>query len=330
MKRFIFFILLSLCCVTLSAQSSGGQVRRPSSTVKKKTSTGVTKKKPTVTTTKKSKARATNKQRRRQTYTYSNQYDSYDYSDWDTAAVDLVEADTAEYDYLDEIIQCMVEVEGGTFTMGAFGKYEKGAEEDEYPSHKVTLSDFFISAVPVTQAQWKAVMGNNPSSFIGDERPVTDVSWNDCQEFIKRLQQLTGIAFRLPTEAEWEYAASGGQKSGGYLYAGTSDNLDDYAWYGDHSDDNTHNVALKKPNELGLFDMSGNVLEWCNDYYGTYTSDEANNPQGPSSGIFRVYRGGCSWSPAESCRITYRCSYEPTETYSRLGFRLAADADESR
>ena len=326
MKRFIFFILLSLCCVTLSAQSSGGQVRRPSSTVKKKTSTGVTKKKPTVTTTKKSKARATNKQRRRQTYTYSNQYDSYDYSDWDTAAVDLVEADTAEYDYLDEIIRCMVDVEGGTFTMGV----KKSVSLNESPRHEVTLSTFFISAVPVTQAQWKAVMGYNPSSYIGDERPVTNVSWNDCQEFIKRLQQLTGIAFRLPTEAEWEYAASGGQKSRGHLYAGTSDNLDDYAWYGDNSDGVVHNVALKKPNELGLFDMSGNVFEWCNDYFGRYTSHKVNNPQGPSSGKYRVARGGCSVSPAYFCHITERSDHKPTKTDARLGFRLAADADESR
>lgn len=329
MKRLIFFLFLSLCCVTLSAQSRGGQVRRPSSTVKKNSSAGVTKKKTTVTTTKKSKARNTNKQRRRQTYTYSNQYN--DYQDWDTTAVaDEAEVDTAEYDYIDEIIQCMVEVEGGSFKMGAVGKYEKDAEEDEYPSHQVTLDAFFISAFPVTQAQWKAVMGNNPSSFIGDERPVTNVSWDDCQEFIERLQQLTGIEFRLPTEAEWEYAACGGQNSEGNLYAGTSDNLDDYAWYGDHSDDNTHNVGLKKANELGLYDMSGNVLEWCYDYYGAYTSDEVDNPQGPSSGKFRVVRGGSSWSPAENCRVTYRCNYEPTNTYSRLGFRLAASANESR
>lgn len=223
----------------------------------------------------------------------------------------------------------MVEVEGGTFTIGASRKNKKDAYEDEFPSHKVTLSTFFISAVPVTQAQWKAVMGYNPSSFIGDERPVTNVSWNDCQKFIKHLQQLTGIAFRLPTEAEWEYAARGGQKSEGHLYAGTSDNLDDYAWYGDYNG-NTHNVALKKPNELGLFDMSGNVLEWCNDYYGRYTPHKVNNPQGPSSGKYRVARGATSVSSACFCRITSRSNHEPTIASSRIGFRLAADADESR
>ena len=217
----------------------------------------------------------------------------------------------------------MVDVEGGKFTMGATS--EQGTSDpydDEYPTHSVTLSDFAIGETEVTQELWRAVMGNNPSHFSGTNLPVERVSWNDCQTFIQKLNQLTGKNFRLPTEAEWEYAARGGKKSKGYKYAG-SNTLSDVAWYKDNSSDRTHPVKQKQANELGLYDMSGNVYEWCQDWFGTYSSSAQTNPKGPSSGSGRVGRGG-SWSYlARNCRVSYRNSNTPTGYYNRLGLRLA-------
>lgn len=183
-------------------------------------------------------------------------------------------------------------VEGGTFQMGHDSKYY-----DDEELHTVSLSTFYMGETEVTQALWKAVMGNNPSYFKGDNLPVERVSWTDCQEFIRKLNQLTGKNFRLPTEAEWEYAARGGNKSRGYKYSG-SNYLDDVAWYEDHSGDKTHPVKSKKPNELGIYDMSGNVFEWCSDWYDYdyYRKSPSNNPQGPSKGPgsdpAHVTRGG--------------------------------------
>ena len=147
--------------------------------------------------------------------------------------------------------------------------YDSEAYGDESPVHSVTLSSYYMGETEVTQALWKAVMGNNPSRFKGDNLPVENVSWNDCQEFIRKLKQKTGKNFRLPTEAEWEYAARGGKKSNGYKYSG-SNNIGSVAWYDDNSSNQIHAVKGKRLNELGLYDMSGNVWEWCSDWYGQY------------------------------------------------------------
>ena len=213
----------------------------------------------------------------------------------------------------------MVAVEGGTFQMGS-----ENGEGYERPVHQVTLSSFSIGETEVTQELWEAVMGSNPSSYKGSKLPVEQVSWNDCQTFITKLNQLTGQSFRLPTEAEWEYAARGGNQSKGYLYAG-SNTLDEVAWYGSNSSSKTHDVATKSPNELGLYDMSGNVWEWCQDWYSSsyYSKSVVDNPQGPSSGSYRVYRGGSWRYDAWSCRVSDRRCNWPKFTYDYLGLRLA-------
>ena len=221
-----------------------------------------------------------------------------------------------------EILSSMVYVEGGTFDMGATSEQASHAYSDESPVHSVTLSGFYMGATEVTQRQWKAIMGSNPSYFVGDNRPVERVSWNDCQEFIRKLNQLTGMTFRLPTEAEWEYAARGGNKSQHYIYAG-SNSIDNVAWYTDNSGSSTHPVKGKQANELGLYDMSGNVWEWCSDWYGSYGSSSQTNPTGPSTGSYRVLRGGSWYHGAGYCRVSYRRSNRPdTRTYS-FGFRLS-------
>ncbi len=215
----------------------------------------------------------------------------------------------------------MVFVEGGTFQMGATSEQGSDADSDEKPVHSVTVTDFYIGKYEVTQAQWKAVMGNNPSRFQGDNLPVENVSWNDIQEFIKKLNRLTGKKYRLPTEAEWEYAARGGKKSKGYKYAG-SNSIGEVAWYDSNSGYETHPVGQKQPNELGLYDMSGNVWEWCQDWYGNYNSSSQTNPSGPASGSYRVLHGG-SWSYyARNCRVSNRDSNSPSSRRHNYGFRL--------
>ena len=217
----------------------------------------------------------------------------------------------------------MVKVPGGTFTMGATEEQGAYAEDDERPAHTVTLSGYYIGKYEVTQAQWKAIMGTNPSRFQGDNLPVECVSWDDCQEFIRKLNQLTGKKFSLPTEAQWEYAARGG-KSGGTKYSG-SDNIDAVAWYRDNADRKTHPVGTKSPNSLGIYDMSGNVEEWCSDWYGDYSSYSQTNPTGPNSGSDRVCRGG-GWSySARSCRVSSRDDGTPDCRYDGLGFRLCLE-----
>ena len=215
----------------------------------------------------------------------------------------------------------MVFVEGGTFQMGATSEQGSDAGADEKPVHSVTLSDFYIGKYEVTQAQWKAVMGNNPSSLKGEDRPVENVSWNDIQEFIKKLNQLTGKRYRLPTEAEWEYAARGGKKSKGYKYSGRN-TLAKVAWYDGNSGSKTHPVGQKRPNELRLYDMSGNVWEWCQDWYGAYGSSAQTDPMGPASGSNRVLRGGSWRSSARSCRVADRDYFNPSYGSSNYGFRL--------
>lgn len=211
----------------------------------------------------------------------------------------------------------MIQVQGGTFNMG--GTYEQfERNRNELPVHQVTLSDYFIAETEVTQALWKAVMGTNPSRHKGDNLPVERVSWKDCQKFIQQLNALTGKTFRLPTEAEWEYAARGGNQSKGYLYAG-SDSLQVVAWY---SCKTSHEVKTKRPNELGIYDMSGNVWEWCQDKYGRYQEYAVTNPQGAKSGHY-VSRGG-SWDfIARACRVAYRTDEKSDVRESDMGFRLA-------
>ena len=213
----------------------------------------------------------------------------------------------------------MVSVEGGTFQMGS----ETG-DGDEKPVHEVKLNGFSIGQTEVTQELWEAVMGTNPSNWKGLKLPVENVTWNDCQTFITKLNSLTGQQFRLPTEAEWEYAARGGNQSKGYTYSG-SNNLEDVAWYTSNSGSKTHDVATKAPNELGIYDMSGNVWEWCQDWYGSsyYSSSLINNPTGPSSGSYRVSRGGGWVNTATSCRCANRDGNSPGDSGTDLGFRLA-------
>ena len=205
-------------------------------------------------------------------------------------------------------------VAGGTFTMGATSE-QQNPFDDEKPTHTVTLSDYYISETEVTQELWAAVMGSNPSRFTGNmQRPVEQVSWEDCQTFIQKLNRLTGENFRLPTEAEWEFAARGGRNSRGYQYSGSS-NLGDVAWYRDNSSSTTHPVKTKSPNELGIYDMSGNVWEWCQDWFGNYSSSSQTNPTGPSTGSYRIIRGGC--------RSAKRFGNPPGYRYSNLGLRLS-------
>jgi formylglycine-generating enzyme required for sulfatase activity len=227
----------------------------------------------------------------------------------------------------------MATVDGGTFSMGIDSTLvaQGYANLDEMPVHEVTLSPYRIGLTEVTQELWQAVMGDNPSSFTGDlQRPVEQVSWEDCQEFIARLNELTGENFRLPTEAEWEYAARGAVYGNGTMYAG-SNNIADVAWYFDNSyamgvdseDYGTHVVGSKLANELGLFDMSGNVAEWCADWYGAYTEDAQTDPVGPETGMRRVTRGGGWFSFDGDNRVTAR-NYELANRRSAsLGFRLA-------
>ena len=223
----------------------------------------------------------------------------------------------------------MVAVKGGTFTMGGTSEQGSEAEGDEKPTHSVTLSDYYIGKFEVTQELWKAVMGNEPTYNggwtdqygRGNNYPAYRVSWNDIQKFIRKLNQKTGANFRLPTEAEWEYAARGGNKSNGYKYSG-SNSIDNVAWYTSNSGSKTHQVGIKSPNELGIYDMSGNVWEWCQDRYGSYSSGSQTNPTGPSSGSYRVPRGGSWFNSAGYCRVSNRDSNTPDGRYSGLGFRL--------
>ena len=216
----------------------------------------------------------------------------------------------------------MVWVEGGTFRMGATSEQDGDAYDNEKPAHSVTLSSYYIGKTEVTQALWKAVMGSNPSEFKGDNRPVESVSWDDCQAFIRKLNALTGQNFRLPTEAEWEFACRGGNNSRGYKYSG-SNYIDNVAWHDGNFGDKTHPVATKSPNELGIYDMSGNVWEWCADWYGDYSSGRQTNPKGPYDGSRRVRRGGSWYCDAGYCRSSLRYYCSPTDRHFYLGLRLA-------
>lgn len=237
------------------------------------------------------------------------------------------------------VVLNMVYVAPGTFTMGALD--DEDYDQREHPSHKVTLTHgYYIAETEVTQALWEAVMGNNPSEFIGKNRPVDSVNWDECNAFVSILNFITDKKFRLPTEAEWEYAAKGGNMSKGYIFSG-SNNLHEVAWYivnsgdkplvdktyylGDNNNCQTHDVKTKKPNELGIYDMSGNVAEWCEDEYLEYTADKQYDPITPSYNKSKVHRGGDYRSRSRHCRNTFRVGFEPEYSTAAYGFRLVLD-----
>ena len=221
----------------------------------------------------------------------------------------------------------MIAVEGGEFQMGEEGKWYEFGKDNR--AHSVTLSDYYIGETQVTQELWKAVMGINPSNFKdGENLPVDSVNYNDCVKFVEKLNSLlsgqlpNGRKFRLPTEAEWEFAARGGNRSKGFLYAG-SNHAYDVAWYNGNSGSVTHPVKQKHANELGLYDMSGNVWEWCYDWYCEYSTSSQTNPKGPSTGSARVLRGGGWDDYARYCRVAYRCYNSPDYRNGYYGLRLA-------
>ena len=248
-------------------------------------------------------------------------------SDSDPTEEVVVEPETADCSFTVKGVSFkMIKVAGGTFTMGATAEQGDDADDWKRPAHQVTLSDYYIGQTQVTQELWTAVMGDNPSEFKGDNLPMESVSWDDCQFFIEKLnlllsKELGGKHFALPTEAQWEFASRGGNKSKGYKYAGSNE-IDDVAWFEYNSGYKTHPVAQKQPNELGLYDMSGNVYEWCQDWYGKYSSDAQTNPQGPASGTRRVYRGGSRYSSAKDCRVYSHNGSSPDYRGYLLGFRL--------
>lgn len=216
----------------------------------------------------------------------------------------------------------MVRVDGGSFMMGCTPEQNNEASSNEAPVHRVTLSPYYIGQTEVTQELWQAVMGSNPSNFAtNSQNPVEKVTWNDCQEFISQLNQLTGKTFRLPTEAEWEFAACGGNKSRGYTYSGSND-INEIAWFNENSESTTHPVGLKKANELGLFDMTGNVHEWCYDRYGFYPEAPQTDPQGPETGSSKIYRGGSWQNTAANSRNTRRNYFAPGVIRNYMGLRL--------
>ena len=301
MKRYILFPLLLALPLSLAAQST---IRRP---LKPKP-------KPKVENTKpKPKPKTKQKSRPLSTSTPQATHQS------NPQPAPQITPQQAE---LNKLINNMVYVPGGTFTMGATSEQGSDAWNDEKPTHSVTLSSFYLCKYEVTQALWQAVMGGNPSFFKGNNLPVENVSWNDCQTFITRLNSLMGKNFRLPTEAEWEYAARGGNRSRGYKYSG-SNTLSDVAWYYGNSGSKTHPVGSKSPNELGLYDMSGNVWEWCSDWKGTYSSSAQTNPTGPSNGSSRVRRGGSWFYVPRDCRSSDRSDRSPGRRDDYLGLRLA-------
>jgi len=215
----------------------------------------------------------------------------------------------------------MVYVEGGTFTMGCTSEQGSDCESDERPTHQVTLSSYYIGKFEVTQELWKAVMGYNPSNFKSSNLPVEQVSWIDIQGFISQLKSLTGHSYRLPTEAEWEYAARGGNISNIYRFSG-SNYIDQVAWFGNNSSSTTHSCGSKQPNELDIYDMSGNVWEWCQDWYGTFSPDSQTNPQGALISSYRVLRGGSWPDNNKGCHNSSRGYGRPEYRANDFGFRL--------
>ena len=236
-----------------------------------------------------------------------------------TESVSITVKDTT----LDDILADMARVPGGTFTMGCT-LAEGDCYSHEIPAHQVTLDEFYIGKYEVTQDIWKKIMGINfnPSGNNGNNFPVENVSWDEIQTFLERLNEMTDKTYRLPTEAEWEYAARGGNQSSAYIYSG-SNTLDDVGWYDENSDLTTHPVGMKKANGLGIYDMSGNVDEWVSDFFSRYSSDSKSNPTGPESGSEHVVRGGSVLRDEDATRVFSRGGYAPDRSNPRLGFRLA-------
>ncbi|MDR3297537.1 MAG: formylglycine-generating enzyme family protein [Prevotellaceae bacterium] len=219
----------------------------------------------------------------------------------------------------------MVYVYGGTFTMGCTSEQGADCYEGEKLTHQVTVGNFYLCKYEITQAQWTTVMGGNPSYWSGANLPVEGITWVEVQEFIDRLNLKTGKNYRLPTEAEWEFAARGGRKTMGYKYSG-SNNPKEVAWYSENAGEQTHPVGTLKPNELGLHDMSGNVWEWCSDYYDEYDRKAQTNPTGPVIGVYRALRGS-SWDyRARYIRVSRRDYRAADYRYSDVGFRIALSA----
>ena len=219
----------------------------------------------------------------------------------------------------------MIGVEGGCFQMGATQEQGQRIYPDEFPAHKVKLKSYYIGETPVTRGFWNEVMGK--TSDLGSmELPINEVSWDDCNTFIQKLKDRTGVDFRLPSEAEWEFAARGGNRSMGTIYAGSND-IEDVAWYSGNSKNALHPVKQKKPNELGIYDMNGNVKEWCQDWYDSYTREDQENPVCTTYSFpERIVRGGGWESTARSCRVSTRLSLKPNERNGSVGFRLVMDA----
>lgn len=217
--------------------------------------------------------------------------------------------------FKDPILDTFILVKGGTFQMGS---------KEDGPIHTVTLCDYYIGQTEVTEAQWRAIMGTSPKNFNDcDSCPVSQVSWDDIYSFILKINELRGAEnYRLPTEAEWEYAARGGSRSKGYVYSGSND-IDAVAWYKKNSNYKKHPVKGKAPNELGLYDMTGNVYEWCSDWYAKYGSEPSTNPTGPNYGDQRVFRGGTWRFDAYICVVTWHYGYYPHIRDTETGFRLA-------
>ena len=225
--------------------------------------------------------------------------------------------------FVQRLMDNMIFVEGGTFMMGKTQDQNViFSKEDRTPVHQVTLNSFYISKYEVTQEEWELIMGNNPSLHKGKRRPVEMVSWEDCQIFLDKLNKLSGRRFRLPSEEEWEYAARGGQYGKGFKYAG-SNNCNEVGWNNNNSDMTSSDVGMKLPNELGLYDMSGNVLEWCQNWYGNYSVDPQSNQNGNEKGEKKVCRGGCFIYGESQCLVSCRNNGNPASTAHYIGLRLA-------
>ncbi len=227
---------------------------------------------------------------------------------------------------LQQIEANMVAIDGGTFTMGCVNPQDSECYYWEKPRRTITVNTFYMNKFAVTQREWKTIMGTEPSNKSCPDCPVVNVSWYDAQMFINKLNQLTEKNYRLPTEAEWEYAAKGGNKSHGYKYAG-SNNAMEVAWYDTLISHESHPVGKKLPNELGLYDMSGNVWQWCSDWFDEkyYSTGPSNNPKGAASGASRSLRGGSWWGPLKDCRVANRDLYPPDSKDDDVGFRIARD-----
>ncbi len=239
-----------------------------------------------------------------------------------TSCINKKQKDTA-----DSIIANMVKVDGGTFMMGT-NEYKYDYQQDQSPAHQVTVKTFYICKYEVTQQEWEAIMGKNPSDYKdnGPKCPVESVSWLDCQEFIRRLNELTGKKFRLPTEAEWEFAARGGNKTHGYIFSGSEDPYQVGRIY--TQGEGPQQVGLLNPNELGLYDMSGNINEFCADAYAPYNAEPQTNPlQNDNNSVYRVARGGGFCNARRNCTVTARLQVAKQECYNGVGLRLVMEAE---